>query len=85
MRLISRSNWLGYPGAVIADELMQFFGLGVLPLIAIPMAWPCASSVTVASAAPFAHRLWLAATIAASGALSRLPVTSGWALAAAWR
>ena len=30
-------NWLGYPGAVIADELMQFFGLGVLVLLAVRM------------------------------------------------
>ena len=33
------SNWLGYPGAVIADELMQFFGLGVLVLLAVPVRW----------------------------------------------
>src|SRR5918994_1897501 len=26
-------NWLGRPGAIIADELMQLFGLGVLVLI----------------------------------------------------
>ena len=32
-------NYLGYPGAAIADELMQLMGLGVLPLIGIPMAW----------------------------------------------
>ena len=32
-------NWLGYPGAVIADELMQFFGLGVLVLLALPVRW----------------------------------------------
>ena len=32
-------NLLGYPGAVIADELMQLLGLGVLFVIAIPAAW----------------------------------------------
>ena len=32
-------NWLGYPGAVVADEMMQFFGLGVLVLLAVPVRW----------------------------------------------
>ena len=32
-------NFLGYPGAAIADEFMQLMGLGVLPLVGIPMAW----------------------------------------------
>ncbi len=77
------SNWLGYPGAVIADELMQFFGLGVLPLIAIPMAWAVRLVGHAGVARPVRTlALWLAAAVAASGALSCLPNPSSWALAA---
>jgi len=77
------SNWLGYPGAVIADELMQFFGLGVLSLMAIPMAWAVALLGHTGLRRPFRSVfLWLAATLAASGALSCLPDAPGWALAA---
>jgi DNA segregation ATPase FtsK/SpoIIIE, S-DNA-T family len=76
------SNWLGYPGAVIADELMQFFGLGVLPLIAIPMAWAVRLVGHAGIARPVRTLvLWLAAAVAASGALSCLPNPSSWALA----
>ena len=32
-------NMLGYPGAVVADLLMQFFGLGVMGLIIPMIAW----------------------------------------------
>ena len=76
------SNWLGYPGAVIADELMQFFGLGVLPLIAIPMVW--AMRLVSHQGMNNVFRtllLWLTAAIAASAALSCLSAPSGWALA----
>ena len=38
-------NFLGYPGAVIADELMQLMGLGVLLWIGIPMAWRWCRSI----------------------------------------
>jgi S-DNA-T family DNA segregation ATPase FtsK/SpoIIIE len=77
------SNWLGYPGAVIADELMQFFGLGVLPLIAIPMAWAVRLVGHEGIGRTFRTLLWwLAATIVASSALACLPPTPGWALAA---
>ena len=77
------TNWFGYPGAVIADELMQFFGMGVLPLVAIPMAW----AVTLMghrSLRPFLRKLpaWLLASLSLSAALAALPVPSSWALAA---
>ncbi len=35
----SPQNLLGYPGAVVADLLMQFFGLGVMGLIVPMIAW----------------------------------------------
>ncbi|TMJ34382.1 MAG: DNA translocase FtsK [Alphaproteobacteria bacterium] len=33
------SNLLGYPGAVISDQLMQLFGLGVVAVLALPLLW----------------------------------------------
>ncbi|WP_084634216.1 DNA translocase FtsK [Maritalea myrionectae] len=33
------SNWLGFPGAVIADIGFQFFGLGILALMVPPVLW----------------------------------------------
>ncbi len=76
-------NMLGYPGAAVADELMQLLGLGVLPWIAIPMAWvvkflgherPERFFVAILS--------WIAASFLASGAFAMLPPPSGWSLAA---
>ena len=32
-------NFLGYPGAIISDQLMQLFGLGVVAIIALPILW----------------------------------------------
>ena len=74
-------NWLGYPGAVIADELMQFFGLGVLVLLAIPVRWAVGFIAHDRFARPISRVLaWLGASLAASAALSALPVPSGWSL-----
>ena len=79
----SAANWLGYPGAVVADELMQFFGLGVLPLIAIPMAWAVKLMSHEGLRPVFRKSLaWLGATLTLSAALAALPVPSSWSLAA---
>ncbi|WP_162914196.1 DNA translocase FtsK [Taklimakanibacter lacteus] len=32
-------NLLGFPGAVISDQLMQLFGMGVIAVIALPLLW----------------------------------------------
>ena len=77
------NNYLGYPGAVIADELMQLMGLGVLLWIAIPMAWavkflgherPERMIMTII--------LWIAATFFACAAFASIPAPSTWSLAA---
>jgi S-DNA-T family DNA segregation ATPase FtsK/SpoIIIE len=74
-------NWLGYPGAVIADELMQFLGLGVLVLLAIPLRWAVGFIAHDGFARPVSRLAsWLGASLAASAALSALPVPSGWSL-----
>ena len=76
-------NYLGYPGAVIADELMQLLGLGVLPLIGIPMAWVVNLMSHERPERPFTAMLaWLSATFLACGAFSTLPSPSNWSLAA---
>ncbi len=33
------TNWLGSPGAIIADQLIQNFGLATLPLLFLPLKW----------------------------------------------
>ena len=76
-------NWLGYPGAVIADELMQFLGLAVLPFIAIPVRW--AVSLLSHEGIPRPVRSissWLACVVAASATLSAIPAPSSWSLVA---
>ena len=76
-------NLLGYPGAVLADGLMQYLGLGVIAAIAIPVAW----SARLISHEPLAHPVkqplaWLAAILCASGMLAFIPVPPTWALTA---
>jgi DNA segregation ATPase FtsK/SpoIIIE, S-DNA-T family len=79
----SARNLLGYPGAAIADELMQFLGLGVLAFIAFPVRW----AVSLLSHQPIGRPIrtvasWLGAMLAISATLSALPVPSRWALVA---
>jgi DNA segregation ATPase FtsK/SpoIIIE, S-DNA-T family len=75
-------NWLGYPGAVIADQLMQLLGFGVFALIFIPLSWvirffrhepPENPRMIVAC--------WIGATLAFSCLLGTLPVFGHWSLA----
>ena len=74
-------NWLGYPGAVIADELMQFFGLGVLVLLALPTRWAVGFLSHEGMRRPFTKLFsWAGAALAASAALSALPVPNSWSL-----
>ncbi len=76
-------NWLGYPGAVVADELMQLLGLGVLPFIAIPVSWAVRFCSHEGLRRPVrAVAAWLACVLAASATLSALPVPQLWSLVA---
>ncbi len=75
-------NWLGYPGAIAADELMQLLGLGVLLLIAIPMAWAVRLAGHEPVPRPFrAIFTWIIASFCASGAFAAIPATASWSLA----
>jgi S-DNA-T family DNA segregation ATPase FtsK/SpoIIIE len=74
-------NWLGYPGAVIADELMQFFGLGVLVLLVIPVRWAVGFMSYAGLRRPFTKLFsWMGAALAGSAALSALTAPAGWSL-----
>jgi S-DNA-T family DNA segregation ATPase FtsK/SpoIIIE len=75
------SNWLGYPGAVVADELMQFLGLGVLPLFMIPVRWAVQLIGHEGVERPLRRILaWLGCTVAVSALLSSIPTAPGWPL-----
>ena len=75
-------NWLGNGGAIIADQLMQFFGLGVLPLLLIPLSWAITFLRNEKVIKPKLLGVgWLACAISSSSMLSILPVHSGWPLA----
>ncbi len=75
-------NWLGYPGAVVADELMQLLGLGVLPLVAIPMAWAARLAGHEPVRRPFRATFhWLLASLFLSAALAGITPPAKWALA----
>ena len=75
------NNWLGYPGAVVADELMQFFGLGVIVVVAIPVQWAVGFLSHEGLSRPIGKVLsWLGAALAASATLAALPVPASWSL-----
>ncbi len=76
-------NYLGYPGAAIADELMQLMGLGVLPLIGIPMAWVVNFLSHERPERPFmAILMWFASAFLSCGAFATIPAPASWSLAA---
>jgi DNA segregation ATPase FtsK/SpoIIIE, S-DNA-T family len=75
-------NWLGYPGAFAADQMMQLLGLGVLAFLFIPLKWailffrhetPEKPKLIVAS--------WLGASLALSSLFATLPTLNSWPLA----
>src|SRR5690606_38783555 len=75
------ANWLGFPGAVIADTLFQVLGLAALALLVPPALWGWA----------FARRRmpthmglrlagWLAATLLGAGVVSFVAMPASWPL-----
>jgi S-DNA-T family DNA segregation ATPase FtsK/SpoIIIE len=76
-------NLLGYPGAVIADELMQLLGLGVLFAIAIPAAWAARLLGHQPVYRPIRSVfVFIIAVFIGAGFMSALPTPANWALAA---
>ena len=74
-------NWFGLPGAIIADELMQFLGLGSIVLVIVPAAWGV-QLFTHHAPEGIVRRLlaWCGAVVLAAGLLSLLPLPDGWTL-----
>ncbi|MBL8906744.1 MAG: DNA translocase FtsK 4TM domain-containing protein [Rhizobiales bacterium] len=76
-------NLLGYPGAVIADELMQLLGLGVLFAIAVPAAWAARLLGHQPVYRPIRSVfVFVVAVFLGAGFMSGLPAPANWALAA---
>jgi S-DNA-T family DNA segregation ATPase FtsK/SpoIIIE len=75
-------NLLGYPGAIVADELMQLLGLSVLLVIAIPSAWAARLLGHQGILRPIRSVLfYVIAVFLGAGFLAGLPLPSHWALA----
>ena len=74
-------NWLGYPGAVIADICFQVFGLGVLAVLVPPALWGW-SLLRLRLPARMGLRLigWLAASPLACGVLGFIAAPPSWPL-----
>ncbi len=75
-------NVLGFPGAVIADLMMQFLGLSAIVLLVAPVIW--AWRAVFGSPSHFAPRTVATAglcTLSAALALAVIPAPGGWPLA----
>jgi S-DNA-T family DNA segregation ATPase FtsK/SpoIIIE len=77
------SNLLGYPGAVISDQLMQMFGLGVIAVIALPLLW----SMRLMTHRPIVRPIrsffaWILFVITFSAFLAMMPAPASFALEA---
>ncbi|KAB2853678.1 MAG: cell division protein FtsK, partial [Bauldia sp.] len=74
-------NWLGFPGAVIADISFQILGLGIIAFLVPPALWGW-SFVRRRVPTVMGLRLiaWIAATLLATGVLSFMPAPASWPL-----
>ncbi|MEO9230672.1 MAG: DNA translocase FtsK [Devosia sp.] len=75
------ANWLGFPGAVVADISFQVLGLGIIVLLIPPALWGW-SFVRRRVPAKLGLRLiaWIAATGLSTGVLAFLPAPASWPL-----
>ena len=77
----SPSNWMGFPGAVIADIWMQFFGLASLFLLLPPAIWGWALlSKRTPGKWPLRIFALIGASILMAGTLSCFSVPQSWPL-----
>jgi S-DNA-T family DNA segregation ATPase FtsK/SpoIIIE len=75
-------NWLGSPGAIVADQLMQLLGFGVLAFLFIPLNWVVRFFRHESPESPrMVVACWIGATLAFSCLLGTLPVFGKWSLA----
>src|SRR6218665_2879188 len=77
----SPANWLGFPGAVIADALFQVFGLAALALLVPPALWGWAfARRRVPTHMGMRFTGWIAATLLGAGVLSFFAMPVSWPL-----
>jgi len=75
------SNWLGYPGAIISDIWMQFFGLASLFMLLPPAAWAWGLLFQRTPGAwPLRLTSFLGSAILMAGTFGFLPTTQSWPL-----
>lgn len=74
-------NWLGFPGAVIADMAFQVFGLGILTLLVPPSLWGWGLiRHRVASRMGLRLLAWVAATVLSCGLFAFIVAPESWPL-----
>ena len=74
-------NWLGSPGAWIADLAMQFVGIGAIALLFPPLAWAFRlMRYHVFDRGALKLGLWVVGTVATAAVASALPATPRWPL-----
>lgn len=75
-------NWLGYPGAVVADLLAQYLGLGSLVFLLVPLAWSYRLiSHRDLNSMGKAALAWLFGTISFATLVAGVPSPQSWPLA----
>ncbi|HWA20299.1 MAG TPA: DNA translocase FtsK 4TM domain-containing protein [Devosia sp.] len=74
-------NWLGFPGAVVADLAFQIFGLGIILILLPPALWAW-SLIRRVVPTRLGLRLiaWIAASLLATGVLGFVPIPKSWPL-----
>jgi S-DNA-T family DNA segregation ATPase FtsK/SpoIIIE len=77
-------NWLGRPGAVVADFLMQMFGIAALAAILPATVWGWQAVTHRAAASRVKIRLigWILGVTFCAGFVAALPVSPSWPLPA---
>ncbi len=75
------ANWMGWPGAVVSDLLMQLVGLSAFAFLVPPFAWAIKLQRTgTLGRISLRLGLWMAGGAAAAGLVSALPSTPRWPL-----
>jgi len=74
-------NWLGFPGAVIADMSFQVFGIGMLAVLAPPALWAW-SFVRLRVPSKMGLRVlsWVGASVLACGVFAFIAAPESWPL-----
>ncbi|MBN9362240.1 MAG: DNA translocase FtsK [Devosia sp.] len=74
-------NWLGFPGAVIADMAFQVFGLGILTLLVPPSLWGWGLiRHRVATRMGLRLAAWVAASVLSCGLFAFIIAPESWPL-----